>query len=385
MAEDYLLSAIKKAFKKGQGVFLNMKCSECAKGCKQCLEGRKLVLFVTGLCGQKCWYCPVGEHKTGKDSAYANEWEISDADNPTEMIQEAKLTNAQGCGITGGDPLVKLERTIKYIRMLKKEFGKQFHIHLYTPLLLVTEDSLQKLYDAGLDEIRFHPSLEDKKLWEKLELALKHDWDVGIEIPAIPGYEKITKELIDYVAGKVKFLNLNELERSDTTVPHYKLDEKGYEVVDNTSHAIKGSKEMALQMAEYAKQKGLFAHFCTAAMKDGIQMKKRIQLRAENVSHEFDIITEDGMLIRGAAYVSSLEPGLEYEKRTKGKDSKSILQEALSKLSIPAKIDAKRHRLLMSPEDASQHKEEIKKLGLLPAIVEEYPTEDALEIDLEFL
>ncbi|HRZ19884.1 MAG TPA: radical SAM protein, partial [Methanofastidiosum sp.] len=30
-----------------------------SKGCKLCIKGRKSVLFVTGLCGVNCYYCPL--------------------------------------------------------------------------------------------------------------------------------------------------------------------------------------------------------------------------------------------------------------------------------------------------------------------------------------
>jgi organic radical activating enzyme len=132
-----------------------------------CVEGRKLVLFITGLCTQRCFYCPVSEKKFGHDVVFANEWQIQDPANPMEMFQEAELTQAKGAGITGGDPLVKLDRCVQYIKLLKDKYGKQFHIHLYTPPKLVTKEALQKLYDAGLDEIRFHPNLKDDKDWHK--------------------------------------------------------------------------------------------------------------------------------------------------------------------------------------------------------------------------
>ena len=246
------------------------KTGDMAEGCRQCVQGKKLVLFITGLCAKRCFYCPVGEQKFAKDVIFANEWRIANPDQPDELIEEAKLTEATGAGITGGDPLVKVDRCCEYIKLLKKTFGEQFHIHLYTPLKLVTEEILKKLHDAGLDEIRFHPDLEEDTLWHKLSLAKKFDWDVGVEIPCIPGFEEITTKLIDFVHDKVDFFNLNELELSDTEAKHNKMHERGYKPKDDQSYGVAGSKELGMKLLAYARTKGLRAYFCTSKLKDSL-------------------------------------------------------------------------------------------------------------------
>jgi hypothetical protein len=355
-----------------------------------CVEGKKLVLFVTGLCAQRCFYCPVSEHKYGKDVVYANEWKIENAKNPKELIEEVRLTRAKGAGITGGDPLVLVDRCCQYIRILKENFGRDFHVHLYTPLKLVTFERLQKLFDAGLDEIRFHPDLDDESLWRRLSLAREYSWDVGVEIPAIPGYEDKTKKLIDFIADKVKFINLNELELSDTQASHYKLHEMGFKQKDDISYGVVGSKEMALKMVEYAKSKGLSAHFCTAKLKDAIQLKNRIRARAENVALSFDELTEDGLLYRGCAYLAGFEPGIDFKARV-AKSSASDVEclndvfVKVKKLCADAVIDEKRFRVLLPPKTARKYAVELRELGLVPALVEEYPTADAIQVDIEFL
>ncbi|MBW2969595.1 radical SAM protein [Candidatus Woesearchaeota archaeon] len=357
------------------------------KGCRLCVKGKKLVLFITGLCGQRCFYCPVSEHKYGKDCIYANEWQVKDPENPKELFEEVKLTQAEGAGITGGDPLVNVDRCVKYIKLLKQRFGKKFHIHLYTPLKLVTEERLQKLYDAGLDEIRFHPDLDDDSLWPRLELAKKYKWDIGVEIPVVPGYEEKTKKLIDYLKGKIDFLNLNELERSDTTAAHYKLDEMQYKTKDDISYAIEKSQETAIELGRYAETKGIPVHCCTAKLKDAVQLRTRIQRRAENTALDTDIITEEGTLIRGVAYLPELAPGFGYKEKVKNANREETIQklkELKEKLGTGT-IDEKKLRILISEKTAENKKEEIKKLGMKPAIVEEYPTEDATEVDIQFI
>ena len=90
-------------------------------GCKYCINGEKLVLFITGVCKTGCIYCPLSNLRKGKDTIWANEKQCNSV---SDVIEEAKESNAKGAGITGGDPLVELERTIEYARALKKEFGK---------------------------------------------------------------------------------------------------------------------------------------------------------------------------------------------------------------------------------------------------------------------
>ena len=119
--------------------YFSYKIGELPTGCKFCVKGEKLVLFITGICNRNCFYCPLSEQKKNKDVVYANEWETK----PNQfdvIIKEAKLTNAKGAGITGGDPLLVCERTCSTIKKLKKAFGKKFHIHLYTSLNNVTLD-----------------------------------------------------------------------------------------------------------------------------------------------------------------------------------------------------------------------------------------------------
>jgi len=370
-----------------------------AKGCQQCIRGEKLVLFITGKCAQACSYCPVSEHKFGKDDIYADEWKIED--NPEghkQLIEEAKLINAKGAGITGGDPLCALDRTCRFIKLLKNEFGKQFHVHLYTPLKLVTEETLTKLHDAGLDEIRFHPNLDDDKEWHKLELATKFKWDVGIEIPAVPEKGTEIKNLINYSKDLISFINLNELELSDTSVEHYKLDKQGYKPKDNRSYAVLGSEQRAKEIIAYVKSKEwpITVYFCTAKLKDLTQLGNRIKRRAKNVAKNIDIVTKEGTLIRGVIYLPELKPGFKYQEKvkevqeTKKAETLKKLEEKLAQLEkkFPKKqffIDENKFRIITKKKFVKKNAEKIKKLDLVPAVVEEYPTQDSLELEIELL
>ncbi|WP_461866236.1 radical SAM protein, partial [Thermococcus sp.] len=135
--------------------YFSYAVGELPKGCRLCVRGEKLVLFTTGVCPRSCFYCPLSPWRR-EDVVYANERPVKSFD---DILKEALLMEAKGAGVTGGDPLARLDRTTEYIRVLKEAFGEDFHVHLYTTGALATKKNLEKLYDAGLDEIRFHPDL----------------------------------------------------------------------------------------------------------------------------------------------------------------------------------------------------------------------------------
>ena len=69
--------------------FFSKKIGNIAKGCQQCVKGQKLVLFVTGICPRKCYYCPISDKKYQHDVVYANEKPVK---NIHQIIEEAKFS-----------------------------------------------------------------------------------------------------------------------------------------------------------------------------------------------------------------------------------------------------------------------------------------------------
>lgn len=369
------------------------KAGSLSKGCSECLQGNKTVLFITGVCPRHCYYCPLSEEKWQRDDIYANEWKTSDFEN---IKEEIKLCNSSGVGITGGDPLARIDRTVEFIKRLKKEFGKKFHIHLYTSLDLINKENLERLYNAGLDEIRVHPYLEDKKLWPKIDLLASHSWEKTVEIPVIPNLKQNIKELMDFCKDRIDYMNLNEFEMSHTNSEE--LQKRDYEVKDSLSHGIKGSEETAEELLQYAKEKTDYnLHYCSSKTKDA-QMARRIKKRAKNIVKPYDIETDEGTLIRGCIYFEELKPGFSYTKKIaelpeekkqnllrKLKEKKKELLSELRISNSSIHIDSLKARIIVSAKVIEKNSEKIKMLGLVPAIVEEYPTQDSLEVQVSFL
>ncbi|HOO54577.1 MAG TPA: 4Fe-4S cluster-binding domain-containing protein [Methanothrix sp.] len=262
--------------------------SYLSPGCRICRQGASLVLFVTGICERDCFYCPLSMERRGKDVVYANERR---AGSDSEIIEEAKAIGALGTGITGGEPLLKRDFVIKSIRSLKREFGEDHHIHLYTGAR-PGPSSLRDLAEAGLNEIRFHPPTsewsEPRWLSKTLQDAKSAGLLAGVEIPAIgpaPG-------VVEAVLKSDAFLNLNELEFSETN--QQALRRLGFRSKDYGCGAV-GSD----LFAEQFRVEGLKVHFCSSAFKDAVQLRERLKRRAERTARPFDLPTEDGTLICG--------------------------------------------------------------------------------------
>ncbi|MFX1264363.1 MAG: radical SAM protein [Promethearchaeota archaeon] len=265
---------------------------EMPHGCRLCATGSKMVLFVTGLCDSGCFYCPLSEEKSNEDVTYADEMIVGNED---DILTESESIGAEGAGFSGGDPLCTLERTLRYLTLLKSTHGEQFHIHLYTSQADVEKEVLKQLRDAGLDEIRFHPMNDD---WSGIEAAIKLGMTVGVEVPAIPG-ERNTLEEVAKRAEKmgVSFLNINELESSETNFDS--LLSKGLKLKSTDSSAILGSAELARAIVEWASENldTLSVHYCSAKFKDSVQMRNRLKRRLERTIREFEVPAEDEPLV----------------------------------------------------------------------------------------
>ncbi len=320
-----------------------------------------MVLLTTGKCCTGCFYCPLSQRKKGKEVAFADELQMS---SDADMLTEAKLIRAKGTGVTGGDPIQDLENTLHRIRVLKRRFGRDHHIHLYTST--IDRDSFVRLQRAGLDELRIHPPLKD---WKHLErTGLKEAVNglrmcVGIEVPSIPGEDSSLEALVRYADSiALDFVNLNELEFSET---NYKaLLKREMSPKDDVSAAAKGSEELALKMLKLDVKIPL--HYCSSSFKDAIQLRRRIMRRARSIARPGDVITAEGTLLKGA--VEGVEPD----------EAMKLLHE---KFGVPKRlrhIDAEKKRLEVAPWVLEELHDE---LPFDSYIVEEYPTADRLEVE----
>ncbi len=354
---------IKKIMRKFQALrkssFDSYICEGICEGCRRCLRGRKMVLFVTGKCSRNCSYCSLSKKRKNIDKVWANE-KLCKIGDLKEVFKEIENSGAKGCGITGGDPLLKFERTLKYAEALKKKF-KEFHIHIYLPTKLITKDKLRKLSKV-IDEVRFHPDIESNWQEEKRKIKLAQEFfkkkNIGIEIPVFPDKENLLKRFLKNLAKEVGFINLNELEigesNKDFFLKKYKIKEGGYVIAGSIES---GKRIMRFLHKIYPRLK---IHLCSAKTKNWHQFKNRLK--------NYKIL----------AFGKHSSEGTVIYFTTKIKNKKDILNVEKAFGKNNCLYDAEKKRMILNPAKVKRNLDKFKILK-----IEEYPTSDREEIEVE--
>ncbi len=339
-------------------------------GCAQCQEGQKMVLFVTGVCRFRCFYCPVSERRNQLDVTYANERRVySDRD----VLDEARAIGAAGTGITGGDPLGVIDRTVHYVSLLKEAFGPSHHIHLYTHEPNAAK--LRRLAEAGLDEFRLHiphylwGSLDAHGAAYRAVLEAAPEWGIrrGVEIPVLPEKERELRRVLRALDRlSLDFINLNEMEFSPTN--EVALHGRGYRVDPRNGWGVRGSRAVAERVVRELRLSTPL-HYCSSRFKDGVQLRRRLLRRAERTAPAFAERTPDGTVRLGIVEVPD-GAGLAEVASAVGR---------VGRLDGPDyRVDELRRRVELSPERLRRF---ARRLVWPAFAVEEYPTADALEVE----
>jgi pyruvate formate-lyase activating enzyme-like uncharacterized protein len=261
-----------------------------SRGCVLCHQGAKLVLFITGRCLRTCWYCPLARERKGHDVIFANDRKVT---SPEEAVHEASLMSALGTSITGGEPLLEMERVVEYTRALKHAFGPDHHIHLYTAM--VPEEGMLCSLQGLVDEIRLHPPPEewpvitDSPYLEGVRRAKALGFSAGFEVPALRGVGALEVAL-----PYLDFLNVNELEWGEISADE--MRRRGFRLSDDLHNAVKHSSRWAQPLRHHKT-----VHFCPSRFKDSVQLRERLKRIARNTARAFDDTTSDGTVMYGVA------------------------------------------------------------------------------------
>ncbi|MEK7528707.1 MAG: radical SAM protein [Patescibacteria group bacterium] len=251
-----------------------LRTGDIPLGCDLCIQGRKAQVNITFLCNKSCPLCPVPGEKRDKDFLEFKGKRFSESDFEAFLSEMSKSLppDTAGVAISGGEPFLVFERVMRTIEFFKTRFGKNFHVHLYTNGTKITDEKIQKLADAGLDELRVD-SL-NIHVFEKLAQA---PFSVVCEVPCIPTerhYDVICR-LIDRMNElRLKRLNLNELEVTEENADA--IRKLGVTIGENI---VPESREMARRIITYAgKYPGFNVFFCSYEIADRIRIaRNRIQ------------------------------------------------------------------------------------------------------------
>ena len=329
-----------------------------------------MVLFVTGVCRFRCFYCPVSPTRNQIDVVYANERRVTcDAD----VLDEARAIGAGGTGITGGDPLGVVDRVEHYVRLLKREFGPDHNIHLYTHE--PNPEKLARLAESGLDEFRLHIP---HYLWGPLAasggayravLEQAPEWGIrrGVEIPVLPDKESELRRLLRTLERiGVDFVNLNELEFSETNEEN--LSDRGYRTDPRNGWGVRGSRAVAERLVRDLRL-SIPVHYCSSRFKDGVQLRQRLLRRADRTAPTFARRTPDGTIVLGIVEPEGRQDLARWAARI-----------ARTTRSGPEdyRLDLGRRRVELAPE---RLRRAARRLSDPAFEVEVYPTADALEVE----
>ena len=123
-------------------------------------------------------------------------------------------------------------------------------------------------------------------------------------------------------------------------------------------------------------------------------MRNRIKLRANSIKKRFDKVSEDGTLIRGAIYLNELLPVNKKRISSLNEKKRKDILKKLTELNTILKkefrineiiVDKQKLRLLTSEKTIRKLAEQITPKLFKLAIVEEYPTYDEFEVEIDFI
>jgi pyruvate formate-lyase activating enzyme-like uncharacterized protein len=246
-------------------------------GCRQCVAGSWSCLFINNICNGRCFYCPTSQQS--KSSPATNNLSFP---NPQDYLDYLAVLGFTGASISGGEPLLTFDRSLDYVRRIKKRFGAAIHLWLYSNGILATPEKIEALGRAGLDEMRFDLSADCYRL-DGVRLAAGTIPTVTVEIPAIPeDYRLLRDLLLELAAAGVDHLNLHQMRVTPHNLP--KLLARGYTMVHGPKVLVHGSEATALRLIRDALKMAAAPaiNYCSYAYKSrfqGLAARRRAALR----------------------------------------------------------------------------------------------------------
>lgn len=260
-------------------------------GCRICIEGQWSCLFINGKCNGSCFYCPTSQNEVGQPTT--NTVSFSEA---KEYVAYLQRFGFRGASISGGEPLLTLDKSVSFIRSVKKQFGEDIHVWLYTNGILATTECMKRLAGAGLDEIRFDIGATGYSL-RQLQNAVGIIPTITVEIPAVPDECERMKNLLPtlYDCG-VQHLNLHQLRL--TPYNFEKVVARGYRFLHGKKVTVLDSELTALELLLHGKRNNinLPINYCSFPYKDRFQAQAARRRNGSFILKSYESLTENGFI-----------------------------------------------------------------------------------------
>lgn len=264
---------------------------QLSKGCMFCGLGVWSCLFITGKCNANCFYCPTSQLTDDVPSSQNLHFET--AESYAEYINHFRF---KAVSFSGGEPLLFFDRTLNYLKQIRKKCSPEIYIWMYTNGIFAAELKLKKLAAAGLNEIRFDIGADNYKL-DKIKFAKGIFQNITIEIPAIPEEKERIKQLLpEMTKAGVTNLNLHQLRLTKHNVS--KLLKHNYTYIHAEQPIVLESELAALEILDFARSQKLNigVNYCSFFFKNRFQKAGFRKQIANVLADPNEIITEKGFI-----------------------------------------------------------------------------------------
>ncbi|MGG4180158.1 radical SAM protein [Virgibacillus pantothenticus] len=289
--------------RKKQATFRNndksIVINQLSSACEACQTGTgSYTSFVTLNCHRDCYFC---FNKNQEDYTFYLHHQKDANEELAYLIESGYVL--KHLALTGGEPLLFKAETISFFQ-LAQEISPNTYTRLYTAGDLLTEDILQQLQKADLDEIRISIKMEDsikrrQRVLKKVELAQKYIPHVLVEMPVIPGTRQEMKDLL-LALDEMGIFGINLLEFCFPLVNSRSFSEKGftlknplYDIYYNYWYAgglaVAESEDLCLELVEFAidKELSLGVHYCSLENKFTGQIYQQNYSQPMNDTYHF--------------------------------------------------------------------------------------------------
>ena len=260
-------------------------------GCALCGEGAWSCLFINGICNARCFYCPSEQKEKGVPSTNSLRFE-----NPDDYVDYLKHFGIRGVSFSGGEPFLTFDRTLRFLKQVRRHKGNSYYIWMYTNGLLATSEKLAALAEAGLDEIRFDISA-NRYNPDRVAAAVGVIPRVTVEIPAIPEDLEQLKQVVRVLhAAGISFLNLHQLR----CTPHNRenLMKRNYTFLHGPRVTVLESELAALELIRYTidEKIPLPVNYCSFIYKHQFQGAGARRRNALPAKAPYEDITKTGYI-----------------------------------------------------------------------------------------